>query len=123
MRDGKEKDFEIELATRESKVASADEQEKSAHKLGITVQNLTPELAQQFGYKDEQSGVIVTEVESGSPAETANIAVGTLIMEVNRQKVKDADNFWELVNKTKGSLLLYMRQGEYSKYVVIKLAE
>jgi serine protease Do len=123
VRDGNEKEVEIELAPRESKTASADVQDESAQKLGITVQNLTPELAQQFGYKDEQSGVIVTGVEAGSPLADSGVAVGALIIEVNRQKVKDADNFWELVKKAENSILLYVRQGEYARYIVIKLSE
>ncbi len=123
VRDGKEKEVEIELAPRESKTASADVQDESAQKLGITVQNLTTELAQHFGYKDEQSGVIVTGVEADSPLADAGVAVGTLIMEVNRQKVKDTDEFWQLIKKAGNSILLYVRQGEYARYIVVKLAE
>ena len=122
VRDGNEKDVEIELAARESKTASADEQDESAQKLGITVQDLTPEIAQQFGYKDEESGVIVTDVQADSPLADAGVVAGALIIEVNRQKVKDADNFWELVKKAGDSILLYVRQDEYSRYIAIKLA-
>ncbi|MFA5291798.1 MAG: Do family serine endopeptidase [Phycisphaerae bacterium] len=122
IRDGKEKDFTVELEARKTETASAESQEESADKLGITVQDLTPEIAQQFGYKDEQSGVIVAGVQVGSPAEEAQITVGTLILEVNRQKVQDADNFWELIKKAGNTVLLYVQQEEYSRYIVIKLS-
>jgi serine protease Do len=122
IRDGKEKDIEIELAAREPQTASADVKDESAEKLGITVQDLTPEIVKQFGYKDEQSGVIVTDVEADSPLAEAGIVSGTLIMEVNRQKVKDADEFWKLIQKAGDSILLYVQQGEYLRYIVIKLA-
>ncbi len=36
--------------------------------LGMSVQNLTPDLAKQFGYEGEE-GVLVTSVEPGSPAQ------------------------------------------------------
>ena len=122
IREGKEKDFTVELGARKTEAVSTGSQEEAADKLGITVQDLTPEIAQQFGYKDEQSGVIVAGVQAGSPAEEAQIAVGTLILEVNRQKVTDANNFWELIKKAGGSILLYVRQEEFSRYIVIKLS-
>ncbi|MBU2596146.1 MAG: DegQ family serine endoprotease, partial [Planctomycetes bacterium] len=122
VRDGKEKDVEVELAAREPQTASADVQDESTKKLGITVQDLTPEIAQQFGYKDEESGVIVADVQADSPLADAGIVAGTLIIEVNRQKVKDANEFWELIKKAGDSILLYVRQGEYSRYIAIKLA-
>ncbi|PKL49798.1 MAG: serine protease [Planctomycetes bacterium HGW-Planctomycetes-1] len=123
VRDGKEKDVEIELAAREPTTASADVKDESAQKLGITVQNLTPEIAKQFGYKDDKTGVIVTDVEADSPLADAGIVSGTLIMEVNRQKVKDADEFWNLIQKAGNSILLYVRQGEYARYIAVKLAQ
>ncbi|MEN6385807.1 MAG: DegQ family serine endoprotease [Phycisphaerales bacterium] len=123
IRDGKEKEFPLELATRPGKEApEEDAQEQASEKLGVTVQNLTPELAQQFGYKGE-TGVIVTATEQGSPAEDAQIVPGTLILEVNRQKVKDVDEFWSAVKKSGNSILLYVRQEDVSRYIVVKLED
>jgi serine protease Do len=124
IRDGKEKDFPIQLATRPGKEGEEKEaaEEQPEEKLGLTVQNLTPELAQQFGYKGE-TGIIVTAVEDGSPAEDAGISAGTLILEVNRQKVKDVDEFWKAVKKAGNSILVYIRQEDVSRYTVIKLTE
>jgi serine protease Do len=123
VRDGKEKEFTIQLGTRPAKEAEENEQEQQpAEKLGMSVQNLTPELAQQFGYKDE-TGVVVTAVEDGSPAEEAQISVGTLVLEVNRQKVADVNEFWKAVKKAGNSILLYIRQGDVSRYTVIKLED
>ena len=127
IRDGKEKDVTVELEARESKTASAEAGGKEAKQLGITVQDLTPELAKQFGYTEEKSGVIVAEVVSSSPADDVGINQGTLITEVNRQKVENTQDFWKLVKKAEGSVLLYIRQntqqGEISRYVVVKFSD
>ncbi|MGB8226358.1 MAG: DegQ family serine endoprotease [Sedimentisphaerales bacterium] len=123
IRNGEEKDLEIKLETKESKTASTEAGGKEAKQLGITVQDLTPELAKQFGYADEKSGVIVSEIASDSPAAEIGITAGTLITEVNRQKVENTQGFWELVKKAKDSVLLYIRQGEISRYVVVKFNE
>ncbi|MCE5341925.1 MAG: DegQ family serine endoprotease [Planctomycetaceae bacterium] len=122
IRDGKEKEFTIELAARPGKEIAKEEAQEASEKLGITVQNLTDELAQKFDYKGE-TGVIVTEVGEGSPAEESQIVAGTLIIEVNRQKVKDVDEFWAAVKKGGNSLLFYVRQGDVSRYIVVKLDE
>jgi len=123
VRESKEKDVDVVLAPRESKAVAAEVKDKSAEKLGITVQDLTPELAQKFSYQDEKTGVIVTDVQDDSPLADSGIVAGTLIIEVNRQKVKDADEFWKQVDKAGDSILLYIRQGEYSRYIAIKLGD
>jgi serine protease Do len=127
IRNGEEKELSIELRAKESKAALAEAGGKEAKQLGITVQDLTPELAQQFGYPEEKSGVIVTDVDPASPAAEEGITAGTLITEVNRQKVENTQDFWKLVKKAEGSVLLYVRQntqqGEISRYVVVKFGK
>ncbi len=127
IRNGEEKELSIELRAKESKAALAEAGGKEAKQLGITVQDLTPELAQQFGYPEEKSGVIVTDVDPASPAAEEGITAGTLITEVNRQKVENTQDFWKLVKKAEGSVLLYVRQntqqGEISRYVVVKFSK
>lgn len=123
IRNGSEKEITVELAAKKSKEAAAQAEDKEAKQLGITVQDLTPELAQQFGYKDEKSGVIVTNVDPSSSAAEEGITAGTLITEVNRQKVESTQDFWNLVKKAENSVLLYVRQGEVSRYVVVKFSK
>lgn len=56
-------------------------------RLGVAVQALTPELAQQLGVPD-RGGVVVVEVEEGSPAAEAGIEPGDIIAQANRQPVQ-----------------------------------
>jgi serine protease Do len=127
IKNGSEKDLTIALETKESKAALGEAGSKEAKQLGITVQDLTPEIAQQFGYTNEKSGVIVSDIDPSSSAAEAGISVGTLITEVNRQKVENTQDFWKFVKKAEDSVLLYIRQntqqGEISRYVVIKFSE
>ena len=127
IRNGSEKDLEIKLEAKESKAVSAEAEDKGAKQLGINVQDLTPELAQQFGYTNEKSGVIVSGVDPASSAADEGITPGTLITEVDRQKIENTQNFWELVKKAKDSVLLYIKQnteqGEISRYVVVKFSK
>jgi serine protease Do len=56
--------------------------------LGVTIQELTPELAQQFGLKYSE-GVLVSDVSRGSPAQQAGIVRGDIILEYSGKKVQD----------------------------------
>jgi S1-C subfamily serine protease len=62
-------------------------------------------------------------VNPSSQAAEIGIAPGTLITEVNRQKVEDSKGFWELIGKAQDSVLLYVHQGEISRYVAIKFSK
>lgn len=89
---------------------------------GMTVQDLTPELAQRFGWSENESGVVVTSVETDSPAGDAGIKTGDLIKEINRKKVQDLKDYNEIMSKNKESesLLLLIKRGEGTFFVVVK---
>jgi len=60
----------------------------SRGKLGVGIQEITPELAKSFNLKDVR-GVLVSSVDSGSPAEKAGIKEGDVITAVNGTRVDD----------------------------------
>ncbi len=53
--------------------------------IGVTIQELTPELAQKFGLKLSE-GALVSDVAQGSPAQGAGIMRGDIILEFNGKK-------------------------------------
>ncbi|HEY8519401.1 MAG TPA: DegQ family serine endoprotease [Gammaproteobacteria bacterium] len=57
--------------------------------LGVSINNLTPEIAETYGLRDT-SGAIVMAVTPGSAAEQAGIQVDDVIVSVNGQRVRDA---------------------------------
>lgn len=59
--------------------------------IGLGVQDLTPLIARSLDL-ESTSGVIVTNVDRGSPAERAGIKRGDVIVEVNGVKVRNLDN-------------------------------
>jgi serine protease Do len=68
--------------------------------LGVSIQRLTPELAEKFGIKNSD-GALVGDVLKGSPAEKASMMRGDIVLEYNGKKVKDADSLRNTVAQTK----------------------
>lgn len=90
--------------------------------LGVSIQRLTPELAEKFGIKDSD-GALVGDVVKGSPAEKAGIMRGDIALEYNGKKVKDADSLRNTVAQTKAGSqvnIKILRKGkEYNLTVTI----
>src|ERR1039458_6398268 len=67
--------------------------------LGIGVVDVTDERAKVLGLKEPQ-GVEVTSVSEGSPAFTAGIRQGDVILEYNGQHVEGGEQFVRMVQET-----------------------
>jgi serine protease DegQ len=59
--------------------------------LGVTTQDLTPELIKAFSLKS-QHGAVVSRVETGSPAEKAGLEPGDVIVAINGEDVKNGSS-------------------------------
>jgi len=119
MRDGKALDREVKITAMAEEVAVS---QSAAHKktLGISVQNLTPELARRLGSKND-TGVAVTGVEPGSPADEAGIQPGDIIREVNRKPVKNAEDLLQKVAQAKdqNNILLLVQRGQNNLFAAV----
>ena len=79
---------------------------------GVSVEDLTPQVARGLGVSPGISGVVVTEVTPGSAAASAGLQRGDVIQEVNRKPVRNAAEFEAAVRNSKeGTLLLVNRDG------------
>jgi serine protease Do len=58
--------------------------------MGVTVEELTPEVARTYRLSKEQSGVLVSEVVDGAPGARAGVKVGDVITSFNGSRVDDA---------------------------------
>ncbi|MDD2684996.1 MAG: Do family serine endopeptidase [Gallionella sp.] len=64
--------------------------------IGAAVQELTPELIESFGLKSE-TGVLVTEIVAGSPAEKAGIQAGDVLLNIDSNPITDWSSMLETV--------------------------
>lgn len=101
--------------------STTEEGQDKLPQLGLRLQKLTPELADQFGYPPGR-GVLVAAVASGSIAAQAGIEPGALIEEINRVDVTDPEQAISLVTKSKrDTVLLLVRQGNASRYLALRI--
>ncbi len=89
--------------------------------LGISLQKLTADLAEQLGYEGID-GVLISKVEPGSIAARAGIRRGHLIEEVNRKEVETPEQVKRLIKESdKKTVLLLVRQGDTSRYLALRI--
>jgi serine protease Do len=80
---------------------------------GITVQDITSDLAQKLKIPERIKGVIITDIDEESIA-VGILAAGDVIQEINRKKVGNAKDYKDIVSKIKKDedvLMLVYRRG------------
>ena len=94
----------------EGATAAAEESviEPVRDKLGLTVQNLTPELRRLHNVPENVNGIIVTDVKNVSPAGEANMNEGDIIREVQGQRVTNVDEFRAVIDKVRSGQRIRM---------------
>lgn len=123
MRQGQKKRLEVKIEELKEEREAAVVSEKKA-KLGMIVKEITPELASNLGLSDK-SGLVVVEVEDGSPAATAGFIPGDIIVEVDQQVVKKLQEYERKVETYKAGdtvLFLIKRQGS-TLFLTVKVPE
>jgi serine protease Do len=123
-RDSKSIKVPVVLGSRSTLTAAAESGPATIEGIGLTVQELTAELAKQFGY-DGLSGVVVSDVKDGSPAASARIPVGALIIRVNRTDIKTVKDFNQEIEKAKQqgltNAMLYVNYNGVKTFVTLPL--
>lgn len=73
-------------------------------RLGVQLNELTPELAEYFGAKD--GGVLVARVTPDSPAAKAGLKAGDVITSVNGDRVRDTDDLVDELRDKEGEITI-----------------
>jgi serine protease Do len=94
---------------------------KERGELGLTVQKLTPQIAESLGL-ERVEGVVITAVEPGSAGEEAGLQRGDVVLEVDRKPVRNLGDYRKAIEgarKGKGILFL-VRRGETTLFLALK---
>jgi serine protease Do len=124
IRKGQEKKIQVKVDEMKEERAAAAGGGTLEESLGMTVQELTPEIARNLGLSDSK-GIVVTNVEDNGAAEEAGIQRGDVIVEINQRKVESIKDYQAALGRVGGadSLLLLVRRGNNVLYVALKMAK
>ncbi len=119
LRDKKEVTLNVAVGELKDEEVVASVPEKG--ELGLTVQKLTPQIAESLSL-DKTDGVVVTAVEPGSAADEAGVRRGDVIVEVDRKSVRTVEDYRKAISgsrKGRGVLFL-VRRGESTIFIALK---
>lgn len=120
IRDGKEMTLPIVIAERKDPQEQASGN-STMEQFGMTVQEVTPEIAKYFALA-EKAGVIITSVKAGGPADEAGLKPRDIILKVNNSNIFGLPDYQKaLTAGDKGSpLLVLVHRGKANFFVTLK---
>ena len=89
--------------------------------IGVRVQRITPEAARRLGMSSTK-GVLVMEVQPGSPAEQIGVEPADVIREVNQRPVNNVSDFERAVRQGRRGdrILLLVQRGDNTVFFALK---
>ncbi|MFA5356950.1 MAG: Do family serine endopeptidase [Candidatus Omnitrophota bacterium] len=120
VRDKKQLTLQVEIGERPDNLdgVSIVEQESETPESkwrGLSVEELTPEIAGRLGVQ-EKTGVVVMDVEPGSPSDEAGVVPGDVIVQINKEPVNNKSDYRKVTSVLKSDALVKLSRG----YVLIK---
>jgi serine protease Do len=116
LRDGEKKTLTIILGRQKDILAK----DGKAY-YGMTAQEITPELMDKYNLS-EKEGVVVTDVESDSPADRADLRAGDVLLEIQHKKIENIDQYLRIIESLKEAktVLIARKRDKRSRFVVIE---
>jgi len=107
----------------ETRETSTEPEEQASQGFGITLAPLTPDVARRLRAPADTQGVLVSEVEPGSPAFRQGLTRGDIITQVNRRPVRspqDAGRALAQVPSGGTAFLLVIRNGGQEQFFTVR---
>jgi serine protease Do len=128
LRNGKRLDLTVQLGTlpvpeeiAKASLPAEQEVRKETGSFGLTVQELTRDMAARLGY-EQRRGVVVAEVKPGSPAARQGLKPGNLIREVNKREVRNLRDYERAIKAgDKDTVLMLVQEADGTRYVALNI--
>jgi serine protease Do len=108
--------------------AEETEEVKSSEMLGMTIDTIDEGISKKFNLKENQEGVIISDVDPNSSAAEKGIRPGDVIIEVGQEAVKSPSDVEKRIDGLKkegkkNALLLISGNGGQLRFVVLRIDE
>jgi serine protease Do len=120
LRQGKAQTLTVTVAAMPEETSVVAAKPDLSEQLGMTVGDVTPDVARRMGLSDIR-GVLVAEIDPSGPAAEAGLREGDIILEVNRRGIHDTEEYLEaLQNRADDTILLLVARDDNTLYVALK---
>ena len=86
---------------------------------GLRVADVSDSLRQRLGLR-EPGGVVISEVEPGGPADTAGLRRGDVLLEVDRQPVREPAQLDAILSQAGDGVLVLAQRGRQSLFLALR---
>jgi serine protease Do len=119
LREGKE--IPLSAIIGERKDAPIAKAESIHDQLGLTVQEVTPEIERRLGRK-VKGNVIITRIRSGSPADEAGLKVLDIILQINKTTIRSIKDYQNIISRKpeNDTWLMLIQRGGASFFVTME---
>ena len=121
IRNGQKKTFNVKLGELKDE-KEPPEVAKAKPELGMTVEEITPQLADSLGLS-QTTGLVVIKVERNSTAEEAGLKQGDIILEIDQVPAKELEQFLKKIREYKegDTILFLIKRGSKTLYLTLKV--
>jgi serine protease Do len=112
IREGKPKTVQVKIVEMSSEVQTASKT-SGDHLRGVSVQELTPQVRESLDIPKRIDGVVITDIEDGSPADGI-LMKNDVMLEINRNRITNVNEYEKAVSKISSDqdlLILIFRKG------------
>jgi len=123
LREGQPRDLWVRMGERPDEKAIGQRNAPPTELLGLSVEPVTGDFAKENSLR-EKSGVVVTDVGQGSPADDAGLQRGDVIKEVNDTKVKDVSDYNAAIDRAKSKnprkpIVMLVKRGDSTQFLAV----
>jgi serine protease Do len=87
---------------------------------GVTLTDVTPEIARQLSLPSSTRGVVITDVQDGSVAAESGLQPGDVILDANHQKVTNVADLDDALSRVKPPVLVVVLRDSKKLYLILK---
>ena len=118
LRNGDFKTVTVSVTERKEEVAAKKPEESDKKDLGITVAQITKQLASELDLSKDE-GIVITAVEQSSVAAEVGLRKGDIILDIDRKPVKTIKEFSKTVSEFKAGETVFIRvqRGVYTTFL------
>jgi serine protease Do len=126
MREGRSQDLAVTVGQREQEDQPGRQaalETPEGVRMGVELAAVTEGLRRRLGLSSDVKGVLISQVEPGSPAARSGLQPGDVITSINTQPVtqpSDVARGWTSARDQKRPLLLQIQRGEQGMFVAVE---